>query len=125
MGVDAPREQIDVYLLPEFSCSLVGDKGALTAAGRRLVVRLAFEDGFLPRKVLETDLWPDLEPARAGKRLSQLLWRIRSTTEDALIVVDGDRVRLAGDVTIDYWAAKTIARNLLRSDPNGCTTSTR
>ncbi|WP_165495221.1 AfsR/SARP family transcriptional regulator [Actinomadura roseirufa] len=116
MSVDAIGEQVIVHLLPEFSCSLTGVQGGLSGTGRRLVTRLAFESGALSRKMIEAEFWPDMEPGKAGRRLSQLLWRIRSATEDALVRVDGDRVGLAGDVAVDYWAAKTLARNVLKSD---------
>ncbi|MFI0479356.1 BTAD domain-containing putative transcriptional regulator [Actinomadura sp. 9N215] len=117
MASGPSQDQVIVHLLPEFSCLRGADELPLSAAGRGLAVRLALEDGPLHRRSVATDLWPDLESGRAARRLSQLLWRIRDATGDALVEVDGDRIAMAADAAVDYRAARKIASNMLNAAP--------
>ncbi|MFG2000765.1 BTAD domain-containing putative transcriptional regulator [Spirillospora sp. NPDC048911] len=102
-----------VGLLPEFGCYLNDAHVALPHTPGRLLIRLAL-GGETSRKAIAASLWPDTEPFQAAKRLSQALWRIRDRTGDLLLISQADRLRLAEDVSVDYWAAKAIAHSILK-----------
>ncbi|MQY05687.1 AfsR/SARP family transcriptional regulator [Actinomadura macrotermitis] len=112
MPVAASREPV-VRLLPEFSCALPEGPDALSGAARRLVARLALDSAPLTRRAVETGFWPDAEPVTASRRLSRLLWRIRTRTGDTLVAVDGDRIGLAGGVTVDYRTAQAVVHAVI------------
>ncbi|TMQ91563.1 hypothetical protein ETD83_30315 [Actinomadura soli] len=105
-----------IQLLPRFTCSLVGREVGPEETVGRLIVHLALEGGGLSRQVIAGRLWPDLDTVSSAKRLRQLLWRIRPETR-SMIVVGADSLRLADDVTVDYHAAKSLARHILHVDP--------
>ncbi|GAA2611207.1 bacterial transcriptional activator domain-containing protein [Actinomadura fulvescens] len=113
MKEHAPQSPAVVGLLPEFGCFLNDAQVTLPRAPGRLLIQLALV-GEASRRAIAASLWPDTDPLHATKRLSQALWRIRDRTGDALLKAEADRLRLADGVSVDYWAAKAIAHNILK-----------
>lgn len=105
-----------VYLLPEFSCSFNGRKVGSDETSGKLIIYLALEAGGLSRGAAAARLWPDVDPRNSAKRLRQLLWRIRQEAR-SMITVSTDSLRLTEDAIVDYRAAKTLAQDVLRTDP--------
>ena len=81
---------------------LEGDAGPLTGpvAQRQRLATLAFLStsprGVSREKVLAT-LWPDVEPERARRSLSNVLYAIRTALGDEAVVGAGDELHLDMD----------------------------
>ncbi|MEU5878932.1 bacterial transcriptional activator domain-containing protein [Spirillospora sp. NPDC047279] len=107
-----PRGQAVIGLLPEFDLSLGGNPIGLSRLPGRIIILLAL-NGEMSRKALTAGLWPNSDPAHSSKKLSQALWRIRVKTGTAVLRVDGGQLCLADDVSVDYWAARSLAHNIM------------
>lgn len=100
-------------LMPSVRLRLGGREVRLSEAMSALVVAVAIRKEGLSRRTLQARMWPDLGSGDASKRLRQLLWRIRQVTDDRLLDVTAEGVRLADVVGVDLRDAELCARRAI------------
>ncbi len=98
-------------LLGRFGLTSAGAH-SLGNAGQRLLALLAVHAGALPRWQTAQLLYPDAADAHASSNLRAVLWRLQRGCP-TVVQPAAAEIRLAADVTVDYWAAARTARRLI------------
>jgi DNA-binding SARP family transcriptional activator len=83
----------------------------------RLLAFLAVHDRPQTRQHVAAHLWMDTMEERASANLRNTVWRARRVLGDHL-VTDGSSLALSPDIATDVRRLTSLARTLLRADPN-------
>jgi DNA-binding SARP family transcriptional activator len=94
---------------------LVGvQSGKLGEAGQRLTALLAVRQGVVARWQAAQLLYAEASEDQAAANLRAVIWRMRHCVP-AVIDATGTEIRLAADISVDYWAAARTAHALIAS----------
>ncbi|MBF6465691.1 SARP family transcriptional regulator [Nocardia beijingensis] len=102
-------------LVEEFSLRHGGRQLELPHMAERVLTYLALLDRPVARSRLAGALWPGCADSCASKSLRTALWRLRRAQE-ALVQLEGDRLRLGPGVSVDLAELTGLARRLIH-DP--------
>jgi DNA-binding SARP family transcriptional activator len=108
---DAPH----LRLLDCFEYSADGHQHGLGPSAERLVSLLAVQRKSVSRSKIATVLWPDASTERASANLRSALWRLQRLCPE-LVDSTADRLKLADEVSVDYWAGLELIDNLMDED---------
>ena len=105
---DTRCTRVSLRLLGGFSITADGRQVRLPFSAQRILAALALRPTFCDRTQLGGILYPEGRQNRISASLRSALWRARREVGVSLIESQGQRLRLAQDVTVDlqYWLHK-------------------
>ncbi len=113
-----PAQGARLALLGAFDLTLDGESVALPMNGQRVLAFLALQGHSLLRSYVAGSLWLDSTDDRAAGSLRSAIWRLNR--RHRLVEATGERLRLAGSVTVDIHDAIVQAHRLLDPDDSDC-----
>ncbi len=110
--IHAADSRVRISLIPVFRIDISGISSPLSMAPSRLVALLALQGGSMERATAASKLWIDLPESRTASNLRTALWRVNQLS-DEIIVIDGTRLKLADDVSVDHEHLQQLAHQIL------------
>jgi DNA-binding SARP family transcriptional activator len=110
-------QEVRLALLGGFNLTVEGASVSLPLNGQRVLAFLALQGRSLLRTYVAGSLWLDSTDDRAAGSLRSALWRLNR--RHRLVEADGEGLRLAAGVAVDFDAAVAQAHRLLDpADPD-------
>ncbi|MGY1960780.1 AfsR/SARP family transcriptional regulator [Nocardia gipuzkoensis] len=99
-------------LVEEFALRSGGRRLSVPHAAERVLTYLALLNRPVARGRLAGALWPECVDRCAAQRLRTALWRLRRV-QDAVVEIDGDRLRLHPEISVDLAYLTELAHRLV------------
>ncbi|MFI9414692.1 AfsR/SARP family transcriptional regulator [Nocardia gamkensis] len=99
-------------LIEEFALHSGGRRISVPHAAERVLTYLALLNRPVSRGRLAGALWPECAGHCAAQRLRTALWRLRRI-QDAVVEINGDRLRLHSNVAVDLAYLSELAQRLV------------
>ncbi len=112
IGGQPPPRTLEVRALGSPSVILQGVEISCTEWPAPRVIEFFFyivDSAPVSREKLAELFWPDRSPARAGANLNHVLYRLRRTFGQEVVVLAGDEVRLSSDLSLKYDVADLVS----------------
>jgi DNA-binding SARP family transcriptional activator len=122
-GLEPPGLPL-ISLLGGFAVATDGSTMSLAEGSQRLLAFLALKARSLKRQAVAGTLWPMVAETQASSSLRSALARLPDAARP-LVAASARELALAGDVSVDLWGARALARDLVASPRTPITTDPR